>query len=243
MAEGLQALREALNSNLRIECLFFTAEGENQLTAYADILAQRDMRAFRVSEGVFAKLSTTTNPQGVLVIMDFVDRSADDILEAGWEPQVLVNQVRDPGNVGAIIRAADAAGAGAVIIGTGSADLYNPKTVRATAGSMFHIPIAVDVNLEDYARKLRERGIRVLAASAQAEETIWDADLKESVAVMLGNEAWGFAAGDEQMADEIVKIPIFGRAESLNVAEAASVFLYEIRRQREPSSGRSAGGR
>ncbi len=242
MAEGLQALREALNSNRKIECLFFTAEGEDQLTAYADIIERKGLRAFRVNEAVFAKLSTTKNPQGVLAIMDFVDRSVVDILEAGLEPQVLVNQVRDPGNVGAIIRAADAAGAGAVILGTGSADLYNPKTVRATAGSIFHVPIAMDVDLEDYSRRLKAQGVRVLAASASAEVGIWNADMRGPLAVMLGNEAWGFAAGEEQLADLTVKIPIFGRAESLNVAEAASVFLYEIRRQREPQSGRSAGG-
>ncbi len=233
IAEGLQALREALNSGVDIECLFFTEEGEGSLVAYGDILERRGVRAYRLGEAVFAKLSTTSNPQGILAVIPLLDREASDILEAKLEPLVLVNQVRDPGNVGAIIRAADAAGAGAVVIGTQSADLYNPKTVRATAGSMFHLPIAVDVDLASFIMNLRTSGIKVLAAEAQAQSGMWQADLRVPLALMVGNEAWGFTGGEEKLADEIVGIPIFGKAESLNVAEATSVFLYEIRRQRE----------
>lgn len=233
LAEGLQAVREALNSDAGIECLFFTEEGEGHLTAYADIIRRKGMKAYRVSGPVFDKLSTTSNPQGLLAVVDFLDRSTGDILEADREPQILVNQVRDPGNVGAIIRAADAAGAGAVLLGTQSVDLYNPKTVRATAGSIFHIPIALEVDLPAYILLLKQRGVKLIAAEAKAETGIWEADLREPLAVMVGNEAWGFSGGEEQLADERVGIPIFGRAESLNVAEATSVFLYEIRRQRE----------
>lgn len=222
-----------LNSDARIECLFFAEEGEGHLAVYTDIIRRKGMKAYRVSAPVFDKLSTTSNPQGLLAVVDFLDRSAADILEAGLEPQVLVNQVRDPGNVGAIIRAADAAGAGAVILGTQSVDLYNPKTVRATAGSIFHIPIATEVDMPDYITRLREGGIKVIATEAKAETRIWQANLRDPLAVMVGNEAWGFAGGEEVMADERVGIPIFGKAESLNVAEATSVFLYEIRRQRE----------
>ncbi len=233
VAEGLQALREALRSDAEIECLLFTEEGEGHLAVYTDIIKQKGLRAYRLSEAVFAKLSTTSNPQGLLAVIGFLDRDAGDILTERLEPQVLVNQVRDPGNVGAIIRAADAAGAGAVILGTRCVDLYNSKTVRATAGSIFHVPIATHVELREYAGRLRENGIKIIAGEAKAETGLWQADLRAPLAVMVGNEAWGFAGGDEDMADERVGIPIFGKAESLNVAEAASVFLYEIRRQRE----------
>ncbi len=232
MAEGLQTLREALDSGANIECIFATEEGEAYLAAYADIIAARRIRGYLLSEAVFAKLSTTSNPQGIIAVLDFLDRSAEEILEAGLEPQVLVNQVRDPGNVGAIIRAADAAGAGVVVLGEQTVDLYNPKTVRAAAGSIFHVPVASAVSLPGYVQRLRERGFRVVAAEARAETGLWEADLRGPLAIMLGNEAWGLAGEGESLADVNVSIPIFGRAESLNVAEAASVFLYEIRRQR-----------
>jgi TrmH family RNA methyltransferase len=230
-------LREALEERVPVDCIFFTEEGEAILSIYLDILRERRIEALRVSEQVFSTLASTTNPQGVLAVVGLLHREPQELLAQEREPQVLVCQVRDPGNLGAIIRAADAAAAGAVVISADSVDLYNPKTVRATAGSLFHLPIAVGVEMASYIASLQSRGFRVIGSSPIAPVPIWDADLTGPVALMVGNEAWGVPATEAGAADLQVRIPILGKAESLNVAEATSVMLYELVRQRQVTGG------
>ncbi|MHB8780642.1 MAG: TrmH family RNA methyltransferase [Candidatus Geothermincolia bacterium] len=233
IAEGPQVLREALGASAAIDVIFFTPDAEGHLSIYADIIAGRHIKTMRVAPEVFERLSSTMNPQGLLAVVEMLHVEPEAIALKPPEPQLLLSQIRDPGNLGAIIRAADAAGAGAVVMSEDCSDLYNTKTVRATAGSLFHLPLAPRADLAQHAQELKSRGFKVIATELGAERSMWDVDMRGPIAIMLGNEARGLSAEHAALADESVRIPIIGRAESLNVAEAATVILYEMVRQRQ----------
>jgi TrmH family RNA methyltransferase len=152
--------------------------------------------------------------------------------------------VRDPGNAGTVLRCADAAGADAVVLTGASVDLYNPKAVRASAGSLFHLPVAVGLPVQEAVAGLRDAGVRVLAADGAGDRDL-DTELDEGAlgrptAWIFGNEAWGLPEETRALADEVVRVPIHGRAESLNLATAAAVCLYaSAREQRAPGGCRS----
>jgi TrmH family RNA methyltransferase len=143
---------------------------------------------------------------------------------------VLCDQVRDPGNLGTVIRCADAFGADAVLVSTDSVDLYNPKTVRASTGSLFHLPVSVGVELADAVDLARQRGLQVFGADgggqAQLNDLGFSGELAQPTLWVMGNEAWGLAEGHAELLDRLIAVPIFGRAESLNLSTAAAVFLY-----------------
>ena len=160
----------------------------------------------------------------------FLDVSLADVLAAAPRLVVVLAAVRDPGNAGTVVRAADAAGADAVIFSADSVDCYNGKCVRASAGSLFHLPVVVDAPLGSTTDALRAADLRILAADDSAEVEL-DAlesrgDLAGPTAWMFGNEAWGLPAAVQALADDAVRVPIYGRAESLNLATAAAVCLY-----------------
>ena len=134
--------------------------------------------------------------------------------------------MRDPGNAGTVIRTADAAGAGGVVLAGSSVDAYNPKTVRATVGSLFHLPVAVEPDPAAAVAAAQAAGYTVLAADGAGDVDLFDADLTGPTAWLFGNEAWGLPAELAALADQRVAIPIHGRAESLNLATAAAVCLY-----------------
>jgi TrmH family RNA methyltransferase len=194
-------------------------------------------------------LAQTTTPQGIVAVCGFLDVGPGAILDAAPRLVVLLAQVRDPGNAGTVIRTADAAGADAVVLSRGCVDVYNPKCVRAGAGSMFHLPICVDVVVEEAVRSLRAAGVRVLAADGRGrvdlDELGESGGLDGPTAWIFGNEAWGLPSEVAAAADETVRVPIHGRAESLNLATAAAVCLYASARAQRASSpkARSVPGR
>ncbi|WP_307864863.1 TrmH family RNA methyltransferase [Myceligenerans salitolerans] len=173
--------------------------------------------------------------QGVLAVLRTRPAELDAELPGARLVAVLCN-VRDPGNAGTVIRAADAAGAGGVVLAGESVDLYNPKVVRATAGSLFHLPVVTGRVLADVVARLHEAGFQVLAADGGGEHDLDDLqdtagrrgtpDLASPTAWLFGNEAWGLLPADRALADAVVRVPIRGRAESLNLATAAAVCLY-----------------
>jgi TrmH family RNA methyltransferase len=153
-----------------------------------------------------------------------------DILSDGPKLIAILEEVRDPGNAGTIIRAADAAGADGVILSGRSVDLYNPKVVRATTGSLFHLPVAVGAELESVIERAKAAGLQVIAADIKGEDLLIarsTGDLKAPTAWLFGNEARGLAAEQLALADRAITVPIYGHAESMNLATAASVCLYE----------------
>ncbi len=198
---------------------------------YADVIEHRCQQVFRVSEEVIMYLTDTVNPQGMVMVLPFLHQEDLSAIEERGGPLVFLDQVRDPGNMGTLMRVADAAGVKALLVSEHSADIYNPKVVRASAGSLIHLPVFIGLNLQTVAERLKKKGYTMVATAIQGDVSFWDYEWSSSTMVIMGNEAWGIPEDDLGLADVKVNIPIFGSAESLNVAAAAALILYEIRRR------------
>ncbi|MFJ9033527.1 TrmH family RNA methyltransferase [Streptomyces sp. NPDC102274] len=235
IAEGPQAVREAVahrgdgGEPTLIE-LFTTVEAAER---YADIVGDARATGARVHfapDAVLAEVSQTVTPQGLLGVCRFLDSPFEAILDARPRLVAVLAHVRDPGNAGTVLRCADAAGADAVVLTDASVDLYNPKSVRASVGSLFHLPVAVGVPVEQAVQGLRDAGVRILAADGAGENDLDDeldaGTMGGPTAWIFGNEAWGLPAETRALADAVVRVPIHGKAESLNLATAAAVCLY-----------------
>jgi len=233
VVEGPQAVREALHAGAVAE-LYAT---DDAAFRFPDLVATAPA-VRRVTPQVLAAMAGdggTVTPQGLLAVCPLVGVPLDDILTAALRLVAVLAQVRDPGNAGTVIRAADAAGADAVVLIDASVDVHNPKCVRATAGSLFHLPIVTGVPLSQAVAGLRAAGLSVLAADGAGEHDLDDlldaaaagaGPLAGPAAWVFGNEAWGLPEEDRSLADATVRVPVHGRAESLNLATAATVCLY-----------------
>jgi TrmH family RNA methyltransferase len=241
LAEGPQAVREALAIPGGLVELFTTAEAE---TRYADLIrmaGSAGVPVFRVSGEVMSELAQTVTPQGLLAVCEFVDVPLGSVLDPPPRLVTVLAHVRDPGNAGTVLRTADAAGSDSVIFTDASVDPYNGKCVRAAAGSTFHLPVVVGPRFETLVPALKGAGLTVLAADGAGKRTLDDAMdeglLARPTAWVFGNEAWGLPDELLAQADEVVRVPIYGRAESLNLATAAAVCLYSSARAQRRSAG------
>lgn len=213
--------------------------------AYDDLRAAAPLWTL-VDERALASLSETVHPQGVVAVCRHVDRPLSVVVSASSSLRspalvAICADVRDPGNAGTVIRTADAAGASGVVLAGSSVDAYNAKTVRATVGSLFHVPLAVTPSSESAVAAARAAGLVVLAADGAGEvdldDALDDGLLVGPTAWLFGNEAWGLPAELAALADHRVAVPIHGRAESLNLATAAAVCLYASARARRRPRG------
>lgn len=210
--------------------LFVASSAQAKHAALVERAAAVGVSAALLSDRDLGGLSDTVTPQGIVAVCRMVDVSLDDAL--GTDPQLVVccAQVRDPGNAGAVIRCADAFGADAVVLTEGSVDVYNPKTVRASAGSLFHLPVALDVSLTDALDGCRQRGLQVLAADSSGavdlDQLGRTGEIARPTVWLMGNEAWGLPKEQRELADLVVRVPLYGAAESLNLSTAAAVCLY-----------------
>jgi RNA methyltransferase, TrmH family len=239
LAEGPQAAGEALAEVGVVTELFVTAPAQVRYGELVAAAAGQGVRVHLVSGEVMTELAQTVTPQGILAVCRFVDVPLAQLTAAAPRLAVVLANVRDPGNAGTVLRTADAAGARAVIFSEASVDPYNSKCVRASAGSLFHVPVVMGAPLAAAAAALRDAGLRVLAADGSASRSLDDLDasglLRQPTAWLFGNEAWGMPGEVLALADEAVAVPIYGRAESLNLAAAAAVCLYaSARAQSEP---------
>jgi TrmH family RNA methyltransferase len=228
LLEGPQGLKEALNRPKLIVELFAT---EDAVERYPDLFERSESSRIEVqlvSEPVLKALTDTTTPQGVVAVCEQLHSDLEDIIAAKPRLVALLANIRDPGNAGTVLRAADAAGADAVIFSSNSVDVYNPKVVRSTTGSVFHVPFAIDVPIEDAIAALKSAGLQVFAANGGGTEipSLGDEVLAQPTAWVFGNEAWGFEQSTLDLVDREVAVPLYGAAESLNLATAASICLY-----------------
>jgi RNA methyltransferase, TrmH family len=253
LAEGPQAVGEALAAGGVVTQLFVTAAAQARYASLIELAAGQGADVHAVSGEVMTELAQTITPQGVLAVCQFIDVSLGQLTgESARGPEdrppgpvlalaVILASVRDPGNAGTVLRTADAAGAGGVIFAGSSVDPYNSKCVRASAGSLFHLPVVTGPPVADAVRALRGRGLRVLAADGGAGATLDDLQaagmLSQPTAWLFGNEAWGLPGDVLDLADDAVAVPIYGRAESLNLAAAAAVCLYASARAQVPAGG------
>ncbi len=229
LLEGPQGLKEAVNRPKLVVEVFATEDALERYAEHFEKLASARVQIHQVSERALNAMADTATPQGVIAVCEQLDVSLASVLDQSAQLLVLLSNIRDPGNAGTVLRAADAAGADAVMFSANSVDVYNPKVVRSTAGSIFHLPIVTEVASLDTIRKAEAAGFQVFAADGGgtpitdlpagvlAKPTLW----------VFGNEAWGFEPEVLDAVDQVVSLPIYGSAESLNLATAASVCLYE----------------
>jgi RNA methyltransferase, TrmH family len=230
LAEGPQAVAEAFHCGARVTDLFVTVPARTRHGDLVAAIATAGIPVHVVSGEVMDELAQTVTPQGLLAVCGFVDVPLAEVARAKPALVALLANVRDPGNAGTVLRTADAAGAHAVVFADASVDPYNGKCVRASAGSLFHLPVVAGTRLEEAVVTLREAGLRIVAADGRAGRPLDDPEVQARLAGptawMFGNEAWGLPPELVALADEPVAVPIYGRAESLNLAAAAAVCLY-----------------
>jgi len=229
--EGIHLVQEALRSGADLECIAFDVEQgiPSELSPMAE--SGGGAQWIGVSAAVIAKCSDTKTPQPVFAVVRKQKAAVEKLLAQKSSLVIVLDGVQDPGNVGTIIRTADAAGADGVIVGRGSADIYNPKTIRSTMGSVFHLPV-VEGDLTELLPKAKKSGARIVSTSLQATATCYEYDFTGPSWLLMGNEAKGVSEAARQLVDDALIIPMKGQAESLNVAMASTVMLFEAMRQR-----------
>ncbi|HEY5904561.1 MAG TPA: TrmH family RNA methyltransferase [Actinomycetota bacterium] len=229
--EGAQVVGEALDAG-RLEMLFTT----DDLDPLAVRARQAGVETHHVADDVVRRLTSTVTPQAVVGVAGFIDVGLESLLDTVFTEGdgciALLHEIRDPGNAGTVLRSADAAGAGGVVFSETSVDVYNPKTARASAGSVFHLPIVRGASTIETIERAKERGARVLAMAAEGAADLYDTDVSGPVIFVFGNEAQGLPGDVVAAADAVVRVPQSGRAESLNLAAAATVCLFEWQRRR-----------
>ncbi|MEV7431995.1 RNA methyltransferase [Nocardioides sp. NPDC092400] len=232
LADGPKAVEGALELPGAVVEVFATSEATGTYAALAAAAERAQVRWTLVEDKALASLSDSVTPAGVVGLCRHLDRPLTDLLSGDRAARLVAicADVRDPGNAGTVVRCADAAGADLVVLAGSSVDAYNPKTVRASVGSLFHLPLAVEPDAAAAVRAAQDAGLVVLAADGAGEVDL-DAPatadlLARPTAWLFGNEAWGLPAELAGLADHRVRIPIHGRAESLNLSTAAALCLY-----------------
>jgi len=227
VVEGAKVVGEALDAGAPIQSAFVAPGAPAELV---ERLLAAGARVHELEPGVMERVADTVKPQPVAAVVGYVDVGMDSLRDGSMV--VACVDVRDPGNAGTVLRTAEAAGADGVICCEGSVDVYNPKTVRASAGSLFHVPVVVGETPHAVADAMGRFGYTRVATVARDGADYADVDLTGRVALFLGNEAVGLPATVVDDVDLEVSIPMAGRSESLNVGMAAAVLCFEAARQR-----------
>jgi TrmH family RNA methyltransferase len=237
VAEGSELIRTALEAGLAVESVYLAPAGNDDRHSrqVCDEAAEAGARVFPLAPGVLERVADTVTPQPVLAVLPMLPEPPP--LEPGPGSLVVVMvDVRDPGNAGTVLRAADASGCQAVVFAADSVDPYNSKTVRASAGSLFHLPVAVRPDPSGLAAELADVGYRTLATVVHGGEDYTTVDWSEPSALFLGNESSGLGPALTASLRARIAIPMAGRAESLNVGVACAVVCFEALRQRRAGS-------
>jgi TrmH family RNA methyltransferase len=231
IAEGLQCAREAFTANQgpSVKTIYLTESGKSRIDQAGLDLTIAEV--VMVSEPVMAAMSSTMTPQGIIAICAVADNDFAKLKASGKSRYIYLHEIQDPGNAGTILRTADAMGVDAVITSPGSVDMYSPKVVRATAGSLWHLPLYESISFADLSAMLPTA--KPLLLSSHAKASILDLPLTDSYISIFGNEARGVdasALGVSESSITAVTIPMAGRAESLNLSAAASIVIFTLSR-------------
>ncbi len=233
LVEGLREISRALEHGLSLQTLFFCPEHfkSGQSRAIIDKVVSSKIEVCQLSATAFAKCSLRENPDGLLAVAPVWETKFEDVRFATSALLLVVESVEKPGNLGSLIRTAEAAGADALIVTDPVADIFNPNVIRNSQGALFGFPVVVGDNDASLAW-LKGKGVQILATSPAANENFWRADLKAAFAIVVGSEKDGLSDFWLGNATHRIKIPMAGRSDSLNVNVAAAVTLYEAVRQR-----------
>ncbi|MCR4434878.1 MAG: RNA methyltransferase [Clostridiales bacterium] len=231
--EGLRIVEEALEEGADIVRVLVSQEftGTAAGKALLKNIRSKSIKLFILANSLYREMSDTKNPQGVMAVIKSKPLSLEEIMVKN-KFLVILDSIQDPGNMGTIIRTADAADAGGVIVSKGCVDIYNPKVLRSTMGSIFRVPVFLSADLEDTIKIVKSKGIRVCAAHLNGDISHFQLDRSPKTAFIIGNEANGISDEVAALADILVKIPMPGGAESLNASVAAALLMYEAVRWR-----------
>lgn len=223
VAEGLQCAREALTSNSgpRIETLYVTSNGRSKIAELADLSS---FTVVDVSDEVMKKMSETMTPQGILAVCTIPQANLSSLKLNGSRRFIYLSEIQDPGNAGTIVRSADAFAMDAVITSPGSVDMYSPKVVRSTAGSLWHIPVFESLTIQE----ILALGINAFSLGAKGSKSLSQYQISGDTLAVFGNEARGLSTGQSVDTIGVVSIPMPGNAESLNLSAAASIVMYHL---------------
>jgi TrmH family RNA methyltransferase len=226
VVEGVRLMEEARNANWQPEVVLFNAELSKRGMELVKDFQRMKIEVVEVSAEIMTRIADTDSPQGIMAIIPVKDlpfpREINFLL--------VLDQVRDPGNLGATLRTAEAAGVQGVVLTPGTVDAFSPKVMRAGMGAQFRIPLK-QMGWEEIQETYKPR-LKFYLADAEAETSCWKAEMRSPLALIIGGEAEGVSASALQIADELVSIPMPGKAESLNASAAASILIFEVVRQR-----------
>lgn len=233
--EGVRAVEESIISKGEIEYILYSeaiynVKGGNELI---ELIEKEEYTNYQITDKLLKEISDTENPQGIMAVVKLHISNLEDVLVDSNNFLVLLDRLQDPGNMGTIIRTADALGANGVVITRGSVDMFNPKTIRSTMGSIFHIPLVYYDDINDALMELKEKNIKIMSTSLESSVPCYEVDFTKDFALVIGNEASGISKEVLDNSDTLIRIPMVGRAESLNAGVASGIVMYEASRQRK----------
>lgn len=233
--EGIRSVEECIKYSSNIEYIVYSESLLNLnggLKLYEDITKMK-LNVIKTTDVILKSVSDTDNPQGIIAVMNFKESKIEELIGDDKKFFIILDRIQDPGNMGTIIRTCDAFNVDGVIISEGCVDIYNPKTIRSTMGSIFHIPIVFSENILETTKYLKLNNIDIMSTSLENSMDIYNVDLNKDVAIIIGNEANGVSEELLSISNTNIKIPMSGKAESLNAAIASSIVIYEVNRQRQ----------
>lgn len=230
--EGIRIIEDAIKSHEDIKYILysdklFDVKNGKELFNYVE----NEYETYKIDHNLFKDISDTENTQGIIAVLSMKNHEIKDMIKDGTFI-VILDKLQDPGNMGTIIRSADALGASGIIVSKGSVDIYNQKVLRSTMGSLFHMPIVQLEDTKEVILGLKNNNVKILATTLNHAKYCYDINLKEDIAIVIGNEGNGLDEEICDLSDENIIIPMDGKSESLNVAMASSIIMYEVLRQR-----------
>jgi TrmH family RNA methyltransferase len=238
LIEGLHLCQEALLSDWEVELVLFSSEfvksseGEKLVEEYS----RREIALFRIKKKEIEKLADTETPQGIMAVVKKKKFTLNKDFLKKASLLLSLENIRDPGNLGTMIRTADAAGTDGILLSKGCVELYNPKVIRSTMGSIFHLAVIEGLNLEEIIPLMKSSGFKIFVSDVHGGKDYTNVNYPDKSCPIIGSEASGISEQILNLADERVRIPIFGKAESLNASVAAGILLYEIVRNKKGTS-------
>lgn len=231
LTEGFKLFQEAPADSIRE--VYLSEDAAERAAADPELWNKLQRIGWETVSGeVFQKMSDTRTPQGILCVVKRPVYTLDGLLAESKPLLTVLDGIQDPGNLGTIVRTGEGAGITGVIMGSGTVDIFNPKTIRATMGSVFRVPFVYVDDLEEAVLQMKQKSIRIFAAHLSGETYYDSFSYREGTAFLIGNEGKGLSAGLTELADDLLRIPMEGKVESLNAAVAAALLLYEAHRQR-----------
>lgn len=231
LAEGLRTVEEAVSFDAAVT-IFYLPIDDERTRNLLEKAAEQQVKLVCVNENVMKKIADTETPQGIVAVCKIQGYSLENIIAQGKMILVL-DRIGDPGNLGTMLRTADAAGIGGVVLLKGCTDIYAPKTVRSSMGSIFHIPVLDGLSEDEIISSIKKAGYTLLVTCIDGADNLYKADLSGRIAFVMGNEANGVSDVLLKAASKRVFIPMEGNAESLNVAMAAGIVMFEALRRRQ----------